>query len=283
MRGIHGSLILGLATGAAGVTLSPVAADAAKLTTLYSFTGLADGAAPVAGLIYVNGALYGTTLAGGEIGGDTCADGCGTVFKVDPTTGAETVIHAFTSVPDGAFPVAGLIYKDGLLYGTTGAGGTAKCPDSDTGCGTVFKLDPTTGVETVIYNFKNGGRNGLGPAAGVIYDSGILYGTAAQGGRGGAGTVFAVNAKTGAGTRLWAFKGQTDGETPLAGLISHAGTLYGTTAGLEQPTYRGTVFGWGIPVGRAALLQRPAVWHDGGRVWHDLLGRSQNRRRERGI
>jgi uncharacterized repeat protein (TIGR03803 family) len=146
----------------------PVAAQAAKFTTLYSFTGLADGAAPVAGLTYVGGALYGTTSAGGAIGQTLCPDGCGVVFKIDPTTGAETVVHAFTNVPDGAFPAAGLIYEGGLLYGTTPGGGTAKCPDSTEGCGTVFKLDPSTGVETVIYSFKNGGKVGGAPSAGLL-------------------------------------------------------------------------------------------------------------------
>jgi uncharacterized repeat protein (TIGR03803 family) len=108
MRRIPGSLMLSFALGAAGAALPPGAAGAAaKLTTLYSFTGLADGGAPVAGLTYVRGALYGTTLAGGAIGANACSDGCGTVFKVVPGTGAETVVHAFTGAPDGASPEAG--------------------------------------------------------------------------------------------------------------------------------------------------------------------------------
>jgi uncharacterized repeat protein (TIGR03803 family) len=50
-------------------------------TVLYRFTGGSDGAAPVAGLIAdAAGALYGTTVAGGNFTG--CQGGCGTVFKL---------------------------------------------------------------------------------------------------------------------------------------------------------------------------------------------------------
>jgi uncharacterized repeat protein (TIGR03803 family) len=79
----------------------------------------------------------------------------------------------------------------------------------------VFKLDSGTGAETVFSSFKSGGAIGRGPVAGLIYNGGTLYGTASQGGREGDGTVFAVDAKTGAGTRLYAFKGDADGESPL--------------------------------------------------------------------
>jgi hypothetical protein len=49
-------------------------------TVLHSFVeGGTDGYTPVAGLIDVNGALYGTTYYGGAYGG---AEGYGTVFRV---------------------------------------------------------------------------------------------------------------------------------------------------------------------------------------------------------
>ena len=47
-----------------------------KEQVLYAFTSF-DGAWPVAGLINVDGTLYGTTLGGGEIGN-------GTVFALTP-------------------------------------------------------------------------------------------------------------------------------------------------------------------------------------------------------
>src|ERR1700733_3137253 len=93
-------------------------------TVLYSFTGGADGAIPVAGLIRdAAGNLYGTTAAGGT-------SGYGVVFKLD-TTGKETVLYSFTGGADGAaggvegsFFSAGLIQDPaGNLLGTANGGG----------------------------------------------------------------------------------------------------------------------------------------------------------------
>ena len=63
--------------------------------------------------------------------------GCGTVFSVNPTTGAETVLYSFCQrkCADGTFPFAGLIDVKRTLYGTTFAGGT------NSG-GTVFAVRP---------------------------------------------------------------------------------------------------------------------------------------------
>ncbi len=57
-----------------------------KETVLYSFTGGADGAAPVAGLVRdAAGNLYGTAYFGGD-SGSLCSGvgGCGVVFKIAP-------------------------------------------------------------------------------------------------------------------------------------------------------------------------------------------------------
>ena len=144
MRSTHTGMALGLGILAA---MPPAAAYAGAFATLHSFTGLnADGAIPAGGLVYVNGALYGTTEAGGN-SANTCNDGCGVVFKVDPQSGAETVIYAFKGSPDGGAPAAGVIYQGGYLYGTTELGGRNTCPDQFT-CGTVFAVNPASGAET---------------------------------------------------------------------------------------------------------------------------------------
>jgi uncharacterized repeat protein (TIGR03803 family) len=101
---------------------------------LYKFQGGSDGANPAAGLIDVNGTLYGTTQAGG---GPSCS--CGTVFSIS-TSGAETVLHRFAGGSDGKDPMAPLVAEKGMLYGTTSAGGDG-CKDSN-GCGTIFALAP---------------------------------------------------------------------------------------------------------------------------------------------
>jgi uncharacterized repeat protein (TIGR03803 family) len=132
---------------------------------------------------------------------------------------------------DGAWPEAG-VTKDaaGNLYGTTFFGGTGSgCDIYFGGCGTVFKLD-TTGTETVLHSFV-GAPDGSNPTARVTLDvSGDLYGTTVFGGEYGHGTIFKVNAVTGAETILHSFRGGEDGANPAAGLVQDgAGNFYGTT------------------------------------------------------
>jgi uncharacterized repeat protein (TIGR03803 family) len=150
-------------------------------TVLHSFcsqTNCADGQFPVAGLSMDGaGNLYGTTSYGG-------ANGDGTVFSINPTTGDESIVYSFCSkviygkCADGAGPVAGLIMDSaGNLYGTTWAGGAYRA-------GTVFKIAPN-GTETVLQSF------GANPGGGLIMDSaGHLYGTTYYGGKNNRGTVF---------------------------------------------------------------------------------------------
>jgi uncharacterized repeat protein (TIGR03803 family) len=245
MKGI----CIGLLAGAIGCALalqSPAASAAqGKEKVLHSFCGktCTDGGYPEAGLIEVNGTLYGTTDGGGTGQGQYCT-GCGTVFSLDPKSGTEKVLYSFCSqldCTDGQSPFAGLIYAKGTLYGTTNFGGAY-------GYGTVFALDPKTGAETVLHAFGSG-TDGIAPSAGLIEANGILYGTTEGGGTGcgaepGCGTVFAVDPKTGAETVLYSFCSQqncTDGSEPLASLIDVNGTLYGTTS-FGGASDRGTVF-----------------------------------------
>ena len=120
---------------------------------LYAFKGGSDGANPLAGLINVNGTLYGTTAQGGDSGCRYTGypPGCGTVFSVT-TSGQETVLYRFTGFRgDGAAPIGGLLAVKGVLYGTADAGGS--CFSSAGGCGTVFSITPR-GVEKVLYKFN---------------------------------------------------------------------------------------------------------------------------------
>jgi uncharacterized repeat protein (TIGR03803 family) len=181
-----------------------------------AFTGNADGAYPVTGLIDVNGTLYGTT----EFGGGACSVetiGCGTVFSIDPS-GVETVLHRFGSGQDGMYPNA-LIDVDGALYGTTAAGGTY-------GLGTVFKMSPS-GSETILHDFS--GADGSGPVAGLTNLNGSLYGTTTSGGlANGGGVLFSITLD-GKVNILHDFGRGTDGAQPWGGLFPLNGTLYGTT------------------------------------------------------
>ena len=119
---------------------------AATESVIYSFQGQPDGWYPTAGLVDVNGMLYGTTARGGSSGCNGL--GCGTIFSVDPSTGAETVVYSFCSrrkCADGASPNASLTDVNGVLYGTTRSGGTqTNCSDGGPGgvlgCGIVYAL-----------------------------------------------------------------------------------------------------------------------------------------------
>jgi uncharacterized repeat protein (TIGR03803 family) len=198
-------------------------AQAQTFTVLYSFTGGADGAYPVTGLIRdAAGNLYGTTSRGG-------ASAYGAVFKLD-ATGNETVLHSF-NYADGAYPSTLIRDAAGNLYGTTNQGGAS-------GWGAVFKLD-ATGKYEVLYDFT-GGADGAIPAEGLTRDpAGNLYGTTDFGGASGFGTVFKLDA-TGEETVLHSFH-HMGGAGPSALIRDAAGNLYGTT--LFGGAYRyGAVF-----------------------------------------
>jgi uncharacterized repeat protein (TIGR03803 family) len=108
--------------------------------TLYRFKPVDDARFPNGPLVYHNGAFYGETGVQGEKHG--CfgdGGGCGTIFKIDRATHAETILYRFTGGEDGGVPNGGLTYHDGALYGTTQLGGNRPhCRPY--GCGTVFKL-----------------------------------------------------------------------------------------------------------------------------------------------
>ena len=197
-------------------------------TTLYSFTGGADGGKPLAGLIRdEDGNLYGTTNQGGSSGG-------GVVFKLD-RYGNETVLYNFTGGPSGSGPFSGLVRDEqGNLYGTANSGGDFSGVCQGFGCGVVYKLDPF-GKETVLYAFK-GGSDGVSPYGRLIRERDKLYGTTEFGGVSGTacfgfgcGTVFEVN-PAGKETLLYKFTGGADGAMPFVGLVrDEEGNFYGTT------------------------------------------------------
>jgi len=201
-------------------------------TLLHTFTGPpGDGAFPYGTLIRdSSGNFYGTTSAGGT-------SNSGIVFKLDKT-GKETVLYNFTGGADGAYPYGSLLRSPaGILYGTASEGGNLDGNCYPYGCGVVFKVDPTTNKETVLYTFLGGATDGSHPYAGLISDSaGNLYGTAYNGGTGacnsGCGVVFKLAPGTGVLNLLYSFAGYpTDGAFPYAGLVRDStGNFYGTTA-----------------------------------------------------
>ena len=210
---------------------------AATVTVLYSFKDRTDGYSP-AGVIMVDGKLYGTTATGG-------AYDSGTVFELVHTSSgwAKTALHEFTGGADGWNPTPGLVAdKAGRIYGAAG-----QILKSGVG-GIIFEISPDSDAESrfkVIYAFR-----GYGPSALTIDGAGTLYGvTAGGGGDGcfhgqGCGTVFHLSpGRNGKWklTTLHRFSG-SDGYFPMAPLYRDAtGNLYGTTEGGGGRGCKGTL------------------------------------------
>lgn len=122
-------------------------------SVLYSFAGgSTDGRDPEGALIRTGNTFYGTTIDGGD------DFGLGTVFALDTNTNTETMMYRFAycsdgippwgANPAGARPYGSLTQSGEMLYGRTEVGGTQ-------GGGTVFALDTTTGVRTVLHSFPS--------------------------------------------------------------------------------------------------------------------------------
>lgn len=190
----------------------------------------ADGEYPLAALtLGRDGFLYGSTSYS-PLGNTSTVPG-GVIFKIS-TQGAFTPLHDFfdSSVPnDGQDPEAALVEgSDGNFYGTTRQGGSANE-------GAVFEMTPA-GQLTILHSFGDGSvpSDGQDPDASLIQGSdGNFYGTTANGGSAGLGTVFDIT-PSGQETILHSFLGPNvggDGWTPEAALVEGPdGNFYGTTA-----------------------------------------------------
>jgi uncharacterized repeat protein (TIGR03803 family) len=210
-------------------------ARAQSYSVLYSLAGGELGGYPAYGALVQDkaGNLYGTTSSGGS-------SNCGTVFKLVPSTGSESVLHSFTCQSDGGYPYAGLVLSGNTLYGTTAAGGAGSC-FGESGCGVVFALNIKEKIITATHAFLGGSSDGAVPYAGLIQDKrGMLYGTTNLGGANDKGTVFQVNSKTMKVTVLHSFSG-SDGEYPYSGL-----TLNSTGTILYGASYQGGSGGYGV-------------------------------------
>jgi len=84
-----------------------------------------------------SGNLFGTAMLGGN--SNSCAGGCGSVFRLKPSAGSTWkygVLYAFGQGQDGFRPSAPLLVTGaGTLFGTTQAGGAQ-------GQGVVFEITP---------------------------------------------------------------------------------------------------------------------------------------------
>jgi uncharacterized repeat protein (TIGR03803 family) len=213
-------------------------------TILYSFCqkpNCVDGLDPHTNVILDDqGALYGTTSAGGD-------SDDGTIFKLTPptrgtTVWTETVLHSFIGLPfgpgnDGAIPTSLIKGDNGTFYGATADGGVGNNSN-----GTVFKLTPpkngqVTWNVTILYSFCTqtpptpSCSDGARPSSLIVNKDGVIFGTTTVAGS-GFGTIFKLtpNGKAGwTGTGIYSFKGGSDGATPQSLTIDNKDNIYGTT------------------------------------------------------
>ena len=125
-----------------------------------------------------------------------------------------------------------------------------------------------------LYSFQ-GGKDGQQPFSGPTALDGTLYGTTGDGGSGcypsECGTVFKVST-SGEEHVLYSFKG-TNGQRPMAALVTVNGTLYGTTTVGSKPPCGGssdecgTVFAMST-TGKERLLHRFTSPSDGAHHMH---------------
>ncbi len=198
-----------------------------NLSTLYYFSGGADGGKPHGNLIAgADGNFYGTTSLGG-------ASNKGTIFSITPD-GVFTSLYSFTGGSDGANPFAPLLLaSDGNFYGTTTAGGA-------NGGGTIFQWMPG-GLLTPLFSFA--ASDGNLPYAGLVQGrDGNFYGrTVNPVPSRGSGTIFKLT-PDGNLTTLLTFPNGTDNEITSVALVQGSdGNFYGTT-GSGGTSLTGTVF-----------------------------------------
>jgi uncharacterized repeat protein (TIGR03803 family) len=146
-------------------------------TILHAFQGGADGQYPFGGLIAVGGTMYGTTEFGGPA---RCRYGrqrygCGTLFALDPLTGAVSQVYTFANSRAGRGPWGNLIKVGSRLYGATLSGGSPEGA-CDNGCGTVFSFDLKTRKHQQLHSFIDD-KDGAFPNGGFALVNGRLYGT----------------------------------------------------------------------------------------------------------
>jgi uncharacterized repeat protein (TIGR03803 family) len=208
---------------------------AGLFTTLYSFTGGADGSLPNALTQGADGNFYGSTLCGPESPPNVFT-GLGKIFKFTPA-GAMTTLYSFTGGNDGGNPGKVVQGIDGNLYGV------ATYPS----IATVFKVTPA-GVRSTLYRFE--GNNGSGPSRLIASTDGNVYGTTQDGGIPQVGSIFGINPAGQVSTYI--FDGAATGGHPSQLFEGEEHNLYGA-AGMGGTFNNGTIFRLNMAPSRSLL------------------------------
>ena len=210
--------------GGLGVLFS-IAPQDNRLKTLHQFSGAAGDGENPANPVVDKAAIFGTLLSDGT------NFPRGAIFRYDLANGTSKVIYSFTGGADGEQP-AGLVALPTLLAGIATAGGA--------GYGTIFSIMPDTGQETTLHAFQ-GGADGATPTSIIQASPTTLYGTTGATIGTTTGTLFIIDAETGALNTLHQFTAD-EGAQPNS-LVHYQNFIYGTckTGGAHNA---GTAFGY---------------------------------------
>jgi hypothetical protein len=114
------------------------------------------------GSVFVIDPSAGTSLESCEI--SFFKPGCGALFKVDPLTGNRILVSDFGVAAKGTigvFPFALAIDASGDVFVLDLSAGTPR-PPCEAGCGALFRVNPVTGVRTLLSNFGVQAQGPLG-------------------------------------------------------------------------------------------------------------------------
>ena len=184
-----------------------------------------NGAYPNGSLIEYGGLLYGMTTEGGVANE-------GILFKYDNVSNTITKLADCYGVDYGRYPYGTLtIGPDGNLFGQTYRGG--KNDD-----GIMFEYSPSSFTFTKRFDFGQADDGAYNYGSLKLGSDGWVYGTTAEGGQYGYGTIYRINPVNREFESLFDFDMFGNGGTPLSGLMQATdGYYYGAT------TYGGTVNG----------------------------------------
>jgi uncharacterized repeat protein (TIGR03803 family) len=220
---LYGTTYYGGSTGADAGTVFSLSGS--SLSTIYTFSGDADGAHPDSLILARDGNLYGTTRSSGF------GSSYGTIFRLTPSGSLMTLKTYFAGGSDGIIPAGIVQAGNGNFYGTVQQSGNT------THFGAAFRLT-TAGVYTTLHTFVDA-DGGLLQSGLIQATDGNFYGVASEGGTPslcphnfapGCGTIYRLT-PSGALTVLHDFT-FADGTQPYGALFQASdGYLYGTTAG----------------------------------------------------
>jgi len=134
----------------------------------------------------------------------------GALFRVDPLTGARTLLSDFGSGANpGESPVGVAVEPNGTILVVDVSAGTGNL-------GALFRVDPLSGARTLVSDFGSGANPGFNPVGVAVEPDGTILVIDEDAGTGFLGALFRVDPMTGARTLLSDFgSGANPGSDPI--------------------------------------------------------------------